>query len=288
MKKKQSAIFFSELAKLFDSSHGLNVRPRTQKSYEWTNREFISICSDKPLTAYTPYDFELFKQNIMHRKLSKYGMNHYLMNVKTIWKYAKDFDFIEKNPAERLTICKIPEQKPLYFTRDEIAKLFKETPQSIFKDIFVMAYYSGLRQGEILNLKWTDVDFEKKLVRVSNSDEFTTKTGKERIVPMHEEIERMLLRIKPNAKSKWIFTKRDGWRYQGCYLSRQMKITVKNLGLNPKLRFHSLRHSFASSLSQSGVPIFSISKLLGHSQVSTTMRYAHLNTAELSENISRL
>lgn len=286
--KKTSELLFSEFIKMFNTSHSMNVRPKTTKSYEWVVKEFQSIVGDRPLIDYTPMDFETFKRAVMDRKISLYGSNHYIQNIKTVFRFAKSYDFLQKDPSEKLSICRIPEQKPLFFSKEEITKLFNSLSAGTIKDVVTFAYYTGCRLGEILNLTWDCVDWERKLIRVQNTETFTTKTKREREIPQHSEVEKLLLRRKGLSRFNYVFCKENGMRYDGCYISRCTKKQVTDLKLNPKLRFHSLRHSFASMLAINNVSIYSISKLLGHSQVSTTQRYAHLNPAQLNEEVNRI
>jgi len=86
----------------------------------------------------------------------------------------------------------------------------------------------------------------------------------------------------------FVFCKKDGSKYCGNYVSRQFKNVCKTAGMDQSIHFHSLRHSFASNLVQKGVPLYTIKELLGHSSISTTEIYSHLNMDSLREAIKKL
>lgn len=132
----------------------------------------------------------------------------------------------------RLSLFKIPESKPVYFTKEELDKLLTAMQEGVLKNAIIFAVYTGCRQAEILNLKWSDMDFKQKQIKISNSDGFTIKTGKERVIPMHSELESMLSRI--HRRSVYVFTKSSGYRFQGCHMSHTLKKYVRNLNLGEK------------------------------------------------------
>ena len=87
---------------------------------------------------------------------------------------------------------------------------------------------------------------------------------------------------------EYVFSKRNGERFTGDHFSRRFKIVCKAAGLDNSIHFHSLRHSFASNLVQHGVPLYTIKELLGHSSISTTEIYSHLNMETLRKAVGKL
>jgi site-specific recombinase XerD len=85
-----------------------------------------------------------------------------------------------------------------------------------------------------------------------------------------------------------VFCKKDGSKYCGNYVSRKFKGACIAAGIEKEIHFHSLRHSFASNLVQNGVPLYTIKELLGHSSISTTEIYSHLNMDSLREAVKKL
>jgi len=260
---------------------------KTENGYNCLFKVFLQCVGNKPLNDYTSVDFERFKQHLQAKRgITDYGRNHYIAGIKAVFNYAFNFEFIKKNPVSRLLLFKIPQAKPVYFKHDELQKLLTAMPESVLKNIILFAVYTGCRQAEILNLRWSDIDFTNKTIHISNSESFTTKTGKERNIPFHPVIEEMLKHT--THHSSYVFTKSNGYRYEGSYLSHILKRYIRKLNLNPKLHFHSLRHTFASYLVSNNISIFAVKELLGHSSVNTTNIYSHLEPSSLAQSVSSL
>ena len=138
---------------------------------------------------------------------------------------------------------------------------------------FRLIIYTGCRLGEVLSLKWGDIDFDDCCLRLSDS-----KTGK-RTIPLNESAMRVLFNTKKIENNPYVFCGDKS----GTHLVNIQKIWErirKQAGI-PDVRIHDLRHSFASFMIKNGVSIFEVSKLLGHKDIKTTMRYAHLADKEL-------
>ena len=143
-----------------------------------------------------------------------------------------------------------------------------------------------MRISELLNLKWSHIDFENNQIKVSNSDDFTTKTGKERVIPIHSKIIELFSTMK--RRNEYIFAKDGNFRYSRIYVSHRFKYYSRKAGLPENIKFHSTRHSFASLCVQSGVDIYSVQHLLGHSDVSTTQIYSHLTQSHLQSAMEKI
>ena len=124
-----------------------------------------------------------------------------------------------------------------------------------------------------------------RTIRIRNKDGFTTKSKKERVIPMNHVVFDILSKIE--RKCTYVFSKSQ-FRFKPDYVSKQFKKCIKATNLNQKIHFHSLRHSFASNLVQKGADIYVVQKLLGHSSISTTQIYSHLNQNNLERAIKLL
>jgi integrase len=187
-----------------------------------------------------------------------------------------------------IRFIKTPQCELVFFSRDEFRTLLNAIQEPWLKDVVIFAALTGMRKGEIINLQWKDVDLNRRLVTVQSSAGFTTKRGKRRAVPMNETIVELLRRRQLHTLGEYVFTK-GGNRIDKDWNSALFKKYIIKLGLNPKLHFHRLRASFASWLVMDGVPIFAVSKLLGHSDITTTVNhYAHLAPENLHSEVNRL
>ncbi len=161
-------------------------------------------------------------------------------------------------------------------SRLEKTLLAKETAAlaSIYTiNAFRLLIYTGCRLGEVLSLKWDEVDFDNSCLRLKDS-----KTGK-RTIPLNEHAIKILHSVQKQADNPYVFCGDK----PGTHLVTVQKTWErirKEAGI-PDVRIHDLRHSFASFMIMNGLNIFEVSKLLGHSDIKTTMRYAHLTNQSL-------
>ena len=147
--------------------------------------------------------------------------------------------------------------------------------------IYLTAALSGLRRGELLALRWEDVDFEHASIRVfegySANRAGAPKSRKSRAVPMVEEIARALSNLQARgdhtARGDLVFVSREGTHVDGSALRRRYHSTLAAAGLR-RLRFHDLRHTFGS-LSINVASIVQVQAWMGHADIQTTMRYLH-------------
>jgi integrase/recombinase XerD len=150
----------------------------------------------------------------------------------------------------------------------------------------LVALDAGLRQAEILNLHRADVDFDNLLLRVMG------KGRKERLVPFSPELRRWLYRFDQfRAKKGWryerLFTSPVGVRWEKRNSTTSLHLLLDHLGL-PKFGWLRLRHTFATNYLRQGGDIVRLSMVLGHSQITTTQRYLHLVTGDLSVGHQRV
>jgi integrase len=143
------------------------------------------------------------------------------------------------------------------------------------KNVVLFALFTGMRRSEITNLKWEHLNFECRSISVQSSSTFKTKTGKRRVLPISDGALCPLKNIVNQPVCEYVFTL-YGNQIKAEWLTHRFKYYCKKAELN-ELHFHNLRASFASWLVMSGVEIFAVSKLLGHSSVVIIEKhYAHL------------
>ncbi len=159
-----------------------------------------------------------------------------------------------------------------------------------------VAAYAGLRRGELVALRWRDVDFtRRKLVvrrAVSGAVEVaSTKSRRAREVPLPDQaagaLDRLSQRPDFTGPDDYVFANRLGRRLDGSALRRRVERARDAAGL-PPLRFHDLRHTYGSQLVAGGIDLASVKAAMGHSRITTTERYLHARSAsELAERFTR-
>jgi integrase len=258
----------------------------TQTIYRSALHQFSTFINDKPLPAISSKDADQFKV-VRMGQVSPVSVNISLKTLKAAFYTALRWDMINKNPFKGVAMMRIPDQAPVYFSKEEFSKFLSIIREDWFRDLVVVGVLTGLRRGELLSLTWADVDFERNLIHVHSSENFRTKSGKRRYVPMNKTVIEVLCRVKESSKDSSVFN--SGHKVDiGHIVGKRLKKYIRQAELNPKLHFHSLRHTFATWLVQDGVGIYEVQKLLGHSSIAVTQIYSHLASSELHSAVSRI
>lgn len=220
---------------------------------------------------------------------SRSAASLYHRTLKAAFNKALAWDYIKENPFTKIKAPKVIKSYPLFITQSELDQILCHTNHSFLRDVFTIAFNTGLRLGELLNMKWDWINFEQKIITVKNSDEFTTKGKKERIVPMNQTVFVVLQKRSPNPSANdFVFCRFSGVKLNEAFVSKSFKQAVKDAKLNDEIHFHSLRHSFSSVLVQKGVSLYAIKELLGHEDIKTTQIYSHLQKENLFQAVNLL
>ena len=190
-----------------------------------------------------------------------YGLRYYFRHIGL------------NNRAIALPSLKNDTKLPVILNRSELKELFKAPKLLKHRIILALAYSAGLRSQELINLKISDVDFERKTIHIRQS-----KYKKDRIVPLSTYIAKGLKKyLSVEHPHIWMFNgKESDGRYSSRGLAWIMRETLKKTSIQKKVNLHSLRHSYATHLLEDGVNIVSIKILLGHATIQTTMIYLHV------------
>lgn len=217
-----------------------------------------------------------------------YAARHDLSNLNCAFNKAVRTGYLLSNPCQGIKRFKIPEKQPMFYSIEDFNKLINAIDERDLKDLTIFAVNTGLRQGELITLEWRQINIDEKTLILDNRTHLT-KAKKVRTVPLNNNAVNILLeRFKEKSdKHNYVFSYKGNMINQD-YLSRYYKKFILAAGLNPKLNFHSLRHTFASWLVQSGVSLYVVSKLLGHSDITTTQIYSHLSKENFKNAVDLL
>lgn len=274
--------FTKDLLSFLEQTHS----PHTVEIYRRALRNLFKITGNSRIEYITIREAEAYR--LMRSKVvSPASVNVDLRALRAAFTKAMKWKLLPENPFKEVPMLRIPEKAPIYFTEQDFQKLLGIVKQQWLRDILVVAVLTGMRQGELLSLKWSNLDFERGLIRIQSSDSFTTKSGKRRSIPMHESVRELLVTRRTESQSDLVFTL-HGNAIQGNWVQHLLKRNITKAGLNPLLHFHSLRHTFATWLVQRGVSIYEIQKLLGHSNISVTQIYSHLASSELQGAVAKI
>ncbi|MBI3192951.1 MAG: tyrosine-type recombinase/integrase [Ignavibacteriae bacterium] len=274
--------FFADYMQHSQSIHTL----KTQHSVKNAFRELLRIVGDVRLDKIGVRELERF---IAQKKTeaSEWTARKYYIHLASAFQTAIRWNYLVSNPFKKVAKPKTTETMPQYFSKDEMRKLLDTIERVEYRELCLVALYTGLRLGELINLQWSDIDFLNRIVLVRSREGFTTKSRKNRTVPLNDMVYNLFLNMKESASSELVFHSR-GKRLSEIWVSKTFKMYVRKAGLNERLHFHSLRHTFASWLVQEGVSLYEVQKLLGHSNISVTQVYAHLQPERLHDTVNKI
>lgn len=197
----------------------------------------------------------------------------YVFNLALRWEVAG----VKSNPTAGFPLMEENNKLERFLTADEAATLYEELRHSrnqMLQFIVPMLILTGARKREVLDAKWTDFDIEHNSWRIP-----VNKSGKTRHVPLSDGVLLLLSTVPRPPQCPWAFANPDtGKPYVSVFASWNTARISANM---PEVRMHDLRHSFASFLVNSGRTLYEVQKILGHTQIKTTQRYAHLSQDSL-------
>ncbi|MBM3244209.1 MAG: site-specific integrase [Candidatus Omnitrophica bacterium] len=264
---------FEKIKFKFFAQEYLEVHAKNKRSYhsdiDRTNT-LHRYFGDKFLHEITPFEVEKFKTK-RAGEVSGATVNRDLACLKCLFNKAIAWGrFNGKNPVKGVRLFK--EQPRLRFLeKEEIFKLLANCDEHL-KPIVIIALHTGMRKGEILNLKWHDIDFKRDIIYLCQ-----TKNGEKREIRMNNEVKSFLLKIRKHPDSPYVFCNKNGEPFGD--IKKSFFTACKKSGIlkNSSFRFHDLRHTFASHLVMNGIDLNTVRELLGHKTLDMTLRYSHLS-----------
>lgn len=274
--RARKACTVKELAKRFDEEHiAVRLKPGTAREYRRNLRRFILPALGRLKVAdVTRADIAKFHHDLRH---IPYQANRNLEVISKMFVLAEMWGMRPDGSNPRLHIKKYPEEKrERYLSQEELTSLgsvLSEAEQIGVEDIYAISairllIFTGCRLNEIMTLKWAEVDLDNSCLRLSDS-----KTGA-RVVHLGSPALDLLANLKRQPNNPWVIC----GKIPGTYRKEIQKFwqRIRNRAGIDDVRIHDLRHSFASNAVAQGMSLPMIGKLLGHTQVQTTARYAHL------------
>jgi integrase len=250
----------------------VNLSPSNQKNTEQVIRQlFIPSFGSLYTGKIKRQDIEKYMSERL-LTVSPSTVNREFARIRHILNWACERKIIKDNPCKGIKALKEPPGIVRYFTEEEIKKLpqlFDAMPQRL-RPIVAIAFFTGLRRSEVLNLKWSNVNFRERVIRVTE-----TKTGEARAVYITPPVENALRFITRRIDTDLIFPD-----IKPTWVSAAFMRACKSVGIKD-FRLHDLRHNFASYLAMKGHSLRTIQQLLGHKSLRMTERYAHLSEDHL-------
>jgi integrase len=259
---------------------------KTVKTNESCLREFERIIGNVPLDKIGIREIEKFL-SVKASESSAHTVRRVYVHLSSAFETAKRWEYVSENPFRRVDKPKIKEVAPKFIKKAEFKKLLDVIDDTDFRELVITAVSTGMRGGEIRALLWKQIDLIGRVVHIQNTETFQTKSKKNRVIPMSENLYRLLAKRKERAVCEFVFHNRMEQISEND-LSKTFKRYVLDAGINLKCNFHSLRHTFGSWLAQSGVSLYEIQKLMGHSSIGVTEKYAFLSPDTLHSTVEKI
>jgi integrase len=261
------------------------VRLRTFERYEQIVRKHIvPKLGDNKLKALTPHHIRgLYKEKL--QSLSPRTVQYIHVTMHKALKQAVNDGLIPRNTTEAVKLSQLRREEICPLSLDQVKVLFEAARGDRLECLYTVAVTCGLRQGELLGLKWEDVDLEANTLQVrrslSNGTSTSPKTAKSRrsitlpqrpVIALRNHRERQLGEATPGL----VFTSETGGPLDRYHVRRRFKALLKHAGL-PEIRFHDLRHTCATVLLSMNVNPKIVSEMLGHATIAITLdTYSHV------------
>jgi integrase/recombinase XerC len=267
-----------------------SVSHHTERSYLADLEQFYGFLGETDLSDVDNQALRQFIAHLMKLKMRKSSIARKLSAIRTFFKYLNREGILANNPARLVMTPRREKRLPAVLTADDAQRLMeapgKKGPgnsDTELRDRAVLEtlYSTGIRASELTGMNREDIDRHDQLIRIRG------KGRKERIVAVGRKaldaIDAYLERMPGSAEAPAVFTGPSGKRLTARTVQRILENYRKQLGLQQKASPHTLRHSFATHMLESGADLRAIQELLGHASLSTTQRYTHLNLDSLME-----
>lgn len=288
-KPKLKPISVKEFFELYKNHIKTNLSIKYLNDIKTTETKLIEFTGNVPLLKINTLTLDKYISSIAN--YSKFQAVKHYNNLRSAFNKAILWGYLETNPILRIRPAKPPKNNPIFIDEMELGKIIEKETDPLLIDAYKFGFYSGMRLGEIINLKWNAVDLPERIIKVQNTETFTTKGKQERIIPVNDKLYNVLLNRLPKVmtinKDEYVFN-RNGFKLNGDFISKRFKKAVRETELNQNIHLHSLRHSFASNLVMSGISLYTIQNLLGHRDAKTSQIYSHLNVSYLKEAVKVL
>ncbi|QQS39999.1 MAG: site-specific integrase [Acidobacteriota bacterium] len=292
--------------KVFKQAYGLERRPsktfedflvETFLPYSEANKKSfkcdVYVCrvlaaefGKKKLDQIMSDEVEGFKQRFLNtptkhgKPRSKTTVNYHLAVLSRIFSLAAESGLLETNPCKNVRKFRLNNRRTRVLSDLEEARLVKALKDNqLVRNIVIVALHTGMRKGEILDLKWFDVDLKRRVITVRKSKSFQP-----RAVPMNHTVATLLEEIR--RESEYVFpSPKSGGKLKD--FKRSFASARRKAGLRD-FRFHDLRHTAATRMADKGADAFTLATILGHSDIRVTARYTHATDASIRNAVANL
>lgn len=269
-------ILFKDFAKEYlEYSKANKAKSSYERDVTIIQKRMVPLWGDERLDRITSKMIEDYKVKLIEDVVAS-TVNREINTIKNLFRKAVEWGYLKESAPTTAMWMKTSTGSFRFLSREEADLLLEAARQSGTQHLYpilAVALHTGMRRGEILRLRWDDVDFKKQRILVVSREDGHTKNYESRSVPMSRFVIDALRKHPRCLDSPYVFCGVDGRPFHDVNTS--FGKAVLRAGI-PHVRFHDLRHTFASWLVMSRVGIRTVQELLGHKDIRMTMRYSHL------------
>jgi len=286
--KKESVTFGQFFEKIyFPTSQTGKKKETTRKEAEHFKNWIGPVIGKTPLKDVKPFAIEKIKKNVLGAGKTPRTLQYIFATIRQTWNMARrDGLVLVDSPTKQVKVPKIDNRRIRFLSHEQAESLLKALQEKdhLTHDLALLSLHTGLRVGEMVNLKWSHVDLGRGIINVVDP-----KGGQGRAAFMTDKVKAIFESMKCRKPEDFVFVRREGDQWKKLKeMPRVFFEVVKDMGFNQgitdprqKVVAHSLRHTFASWLVEAGVDLYTVKELMGHSVIAMTERYAHLSNGTL-------
>lgn len=222
------------------------------------------------------------------RVVSPNTVNRELEIIRKMFNDGIKWGYLSKNPCQGVRKFKEPTRKIEFLSEQEVKGLLEQC-DPFDRPLFATAVYIGMRFGELTNLHKSNVDLEKRIITVErgSAERATTKSGKIRYIPIATQLLPILV-TQMHSSGPLMFPPKHPGRLRRTEVRKAFGSALRRAGVDRHVRFHDLRHTFASHFVMKGGDLLSLKEILGHADLQMVQRYAHLSPGHLRMQLEKL
>ena len=267
--------------------HEKRYSVHTLKSYSTDLEQFIQfLSSEYQVNTVENINFQFVRSwitRLLSNNISTRSVNRKITTLKTYFRFLLQENIIKQSPMQKIISPKTSKRLPVFVEEIKMNELLNEIDfgegflSQRDRLILELFYFTGIRLSELINLKNTDIDFSNSTILVLG------KQNKERLLPLTSDILSKIKKLNTSNKSQFLFTTEKGKQISAKQVYRLVNKYLSMVTSLDKKSPHILRHTFATHMLNNGADIMAIKDLLGHSSLSSTQVYTHLQPEKIKK-----
>lgn len=285
---------YNEIYQLWFESVSYRKRETSLVKDAQMHRDFVSpVIGQLKVNQIKAGSFEKIVANMLKQNLSKASVNKVIQHFKSVFNHSFNNETISRNPSRSFKQLKVETKEMDYFFQEELDEFLSHGNDKykghnrVIYVFYLTLFTTGMRLGEVLGLDWSCFDFQRNVIWVRQIWSrgkliHSTKGKKDRQIPLPSMLKAELLLLRNISPGARVFSNDgilplDPSNVRNRYWNKDMDAT----GLR-RIRLHDARHTYGALFMMNGGNIYELSKVLGHTSIKTTERYAHLSNAHLA------